>query len=175
MAIGSGVYKIIGMAKFAHKQNSISAMSVCLVLGIWSLHGVQSLAQDTVDSDAQWLAVIHGRMVSVDDNQIVVDAYPNIIAFTDRPQRDVALVDLEDFVEAAWGDDGFFADDPPNAALASAIVDDLDTKIIEMVDVVLDRTLMTISMIPLEGDMPVVGDQIVMFIDGFPAVISGFD
>jgi hypothetical protein len=129
-------------------------------------------AQEDAKTDAQWLAVIHGRMVAVADDQIVVDAYPNIIAFTDRPQRDVTLVDLEDFVEAAWGEDGFFINDPPNAAVASAIRDDLDTKIIEMTAVDLDETRMTISLIPLEGDMPEAGDQIVLFVDGFPTLTA---
>ena len=114
-------------------------------------------AQEDAKTDAQWLAVIHGRMVAVADDQIVVDAYPNIIAFTDRPQRDVTLVDLEDFVEAA---------------VASAIRDDLDTKIIEMTAVDLDETRMTISLIPLEGDMPEAGDQIVLFVDGFPTLTA---
>ena len=129
-----------------------------------------AFAQEVNASDAQWLAVIHGQMVEVADGSIVVDANPNIIAFTDRPQRDVSLVDLEDFVAAAWGEDGFFVDDPPNAAVASAVRDDLDTKIIEMTDVALDNTRMTISMVPLEGDMPRAGDQIILFVDDIPAV-----
>ena len=129
-----------------------------------------ALAQEDNASDAQWLAVIHGQMVEVADRSIVVDANPNIIAFTDRPQRDVSLVDLEDFVAAAWGEGGFFVDDPPNAAVASAVRDDLDTKIIEMTDVALDNTRMTISMVPLEGDMPGAGDQIILFVDEIPAV-----
>lgn len=124
-----------------------------------------ALAQGDDGSDAQWLAVIHGQMVEVSNESIVVDANPNIIAFTDRPQRDVSLVDLEDFVAAAWGEEGFFVDDPPNAAVASAVRDDLDTKIIEMTDVALDNTRMTISMVPLEGDMPGAGDQIILFVD----------
>ena len=66
---------------------------------------------------------------------------------------------------AAWGEEGFFVDDPPNAAVASAVRDDLDTKIIEMTDVALDNTRMTISMVPLEGDMPGAGDQIILFVD----------
>lgn len=129
-----------------------------------------ALAQEDGTSDAQWLAVIHGQMIEVADGSIVVDANPNIIAFTDRPQRDVSLVDLEDFVAAAWGEDGFFVDDPPNAAVASAVRDDLDTKIIEMTDVALDNTRMTIHMVPLEGDMPGAGDQIILFVDEIPAV-----
>ena len=48
--------------------------------------------------------------------------------------------------------------------------DDLDTKIIEMTDVALDNTRMTISMVPLEGDMPGAGDQIILFVDEIPAV-----
>ena len=138
--------------------------AVCAVL-VGLLPSGVVLGQEDPAADAQWLAVIHGQMIEVDDQRIVVDAYPNIIAFTDRPLRDVALVDLEDFVEAAWGEGGFFVDDPPNAAVASAVRDDLDTKIIEMTDVALAETRMTISMVPLEGDMPASGDQVILFID----------
>jgi len=153
------------MNTYPQRPYRASIRIVALAAAISCISTLSAVGQTDQSSDAQWLAVIHGRMEAVADGQIVIDAFPNIIAFTDRPQRDVALVDLEDFVEAAWGEDGFFVDDPPNAALASAIRDDLDTAIIEMTDVSLDQTLMTVSLISLGGDMPDEGDQIVLFVD----------
>jgi hypothetical protein len=73
----------------------------------------------------EWLFVVHADQATLSDDVIsLTDVAPQVIAFTDRPDRLFGTITMEDLA-AAWteGADSF-ADDPPNAILNGVITDD---------------------------------------------------
>lgn len=76
-----------------------------------------SLADDTTKS---WLFVTHAGGFDFDGSTITLnDVVPDLTAFTDRPNRVVQDLALDDFL-GLWADGAAnaFADDPPNAVLS---------------------------------------------------------
>lgn len=116
-----------------------------------------------------WLVIAQGRVVEAGPQTLVIEAAPRGIAFTDRPAREVRLLDLAAFVAAAWGEGGDFRADPPNASL---LTDAGAIAVIEITAAAFDAGRLTLTVTFLEGAPPPVGDHVGITIDAFPTAVN---
>lgn len=112
-----------------------------------------------------WLFVLQGEVTEISDSTMILRPDPRVVAFTDRPNRQVRLADLR-AVASAWGEGATFDTDPPNASLVDET--DGDIGIIEIIDLSVDADGVTATFRRLEGALPAVGDRIALTIDGAP-------
>ena len=68
-------------------------------------------------SDPQWLMVAQGQVTELRPGTLIVASPRKAIAFSDRPERLVKMLDLRSFTAAAWGEGGTLRTDPPNASI----------------------------------------------------------
>jgi len=124
--------------------------------------------QSPADGEIAWLLVVQGEVTEVREGEIVLAVPTTAIAFSDRPDREVRLLDLADFVAAAWADDGGFRADPPNASL----VDETDGEIavVEILGMSISGSSLTVAFEIIEGIGPTAGDRIVFTIDAVSTV-----
>ena len=80
---------------------------------------------ETTDEGAEWLFVVDAEGATLSDTTLTLTGVnPEVIAFTDRPERQSATLSMEDLA-AAWAEGAdSFADDPPNAILGGTYTDD---------------------------------------------------
>jgi hypothetical protein len=119
--------------------------------------------------EPEWLVVAQGRVVELRPGMIILAAPEKAVAFTDRPDRMVAMVDLRSFTGTAWGEGGPFVIDPPNASL---ITDDGRIAVIEIADAIYDNGQLYLTVILLEGDVPDVGVHVGITIDAWPTAVN---
>ena len=119
--------------------------------------------------ETSWLLVISGEVASVADGTMAIAADGPAIAFSDRPERLVRFVALDE-IAAAWADGGAFAGSPPNASL----VDETNRAlgIVELQGLTVTSAVLTFTFSDLEGDAPAVGDIIALTIDAFPTAVN---
>jgi hypothetical protein len=120
-------------------------------------------SQDPGSEEPAWLIVFQGDTTAISAEQMTIAAGPWGMAFTDRPGRQVRIVNLSTLVANAWGEDGTFRRNPPNAAL----IDETGSTIgiIEIGEAAWQDGVMTVSFSSLEGALPAVGDHIALVID----------
>jgi hypothetical protein len=118
-----------------------------------------------------WLIVVQGEVTNVADGAMSLAVPPSAVAFSDRPDRLVGLVDLGRFLALAWADDGDLGENPPNASL----VDETDGEIavIEISGMALAEGTLEIAYSLLDGNAPSAGDRIAVTIDAFPTTVNG--
>lgn len=145
---------------------SARRLAVALSLVIATL-GPPAAAQSP--AEPQWLLVTQGIVAELRPGTIILDAPPGAIVFADRPDRDVAMIDLRGFVAAAWGEAGELRLDPPNASI---ITDTGHIAIIEITDAIYDNGQLTLWVTLLEGEVPDAGDHIGITIDAFPTAVN---
>jgi len=82
-----------------------------------------------------YLFVISGTSGSLDGDTLTLNGVPNVIYFSDRPDRVAGHLSLEKFVES-WnkGSDSFKAD-PPNATLSVLKKDGEENVVVELMSV----------------------------------------
>jgi hypothetical protein len=117
------------------------------------------------DGEASWLLTQTGRAGSMTPNddgtyQLVLDGIdPNVIAFTDRPERDTAVLTVNQLVDS-W--ESTFADAAPNGVLvAHRPGEPADSIVVELFDPQSSGTTMTYTVRVLADEntsMKVVGD-----------------
>lgn len=116
----------------------------------------------------------------------LIDVDPGVIGFTDRPDRDTAVIAVERFVEA-WPT--MFADSAPNAVLVEHQPDgESDSFVVELSDPRLDGTTLSFTAEVLDGedhsgiagvtvtphtDPPAKFQTVSLFIDDTPAGYFG--
>lgn len=126
-------------------------------------------AQVQAPAEPEWLVVAQGQVVELRPGMIILAAPAKAVAFTDRPDRLVAMVDLRSFTSAAWGEGGPFVVDPPNA---SVIGDDGEIAIVEITDAIYDNGQLYLTVTLLEGVVPVAGVHVGITIDAFPTAVN---
>ncbi len=113
---------------------------------------VQTAPSGTLSSNAT--AQASGSMAASEAAEYtltLLDVDSDMIAFSDRPNRDVVNLTVSDFV-AQWNDLGF-GDDPPNAALELMEPQgDIDVTIVELLDPVYDGSTLSYTVRPLSSD-----------------------
>ena len=149
------------------KRVSCFALAGCLVGLSLGTGSADQPAEKRVIPDTQqslsWLVVLQGKVQSIDGDKMVLSPDTRGLAFTDRPFRTALTVDLPKFVAHAWGDDGSFAKDPPNASLINETRQNIGA--VTILDAEWDGTRMAVRFNQLEGIAPKAGDQIGFTID----------
>lgn len=116
---------------------------------------------------AELLFVQESQGVIVDGGtMIMIGVQPQVLFFTDRPERLAGYLTIDEFLSAVSQGPDSFADDPPNATLASLEGD-------EFVDVVLELTHrpryendnLVFKVDVIEGELPLTGGPSALFID----------
>lgn len=115
------------------------------------------------DATQDWLFVLQGQLTEISDTALSLRPDPQVIAFTDRPQRLARLTDVPTLA-LAWGEGEPAKADPPNASLVNEA--DGEIGVIEITDLAGDAGDVTVTFRRLEGTLPAVGDRIALTIDG---------
>ena len=90
---------------------------------------------------------------------------PTTLFFSDRPDRVTGHIPLREFVESWDKGPDSFASNPPNAVLSIFASDDVTDIVVELKDPVLVGSDLTYSIEILDGEMPISGGPIALFID----------
>ena len=122
------------------------------------------------EDKTEWLITIQGDVSEVHDGGLTMAVPANGIAFTDRPERRVAFVDLAAFVATAWAEDGPLRADPPNASL----IDESSNAVAVVTITTMGYAdgMLTVELTLLEGALPAVGDTIALTIDAYPTAVN---
>jgi hypothetical protein len=120
-------------------------------------------AQEAAERPTSWLLVIQGEVTAIGDGTMSLAAEPKIVAFTDRPERRTALLDLAKEVASLWGEGGAFAAVPPNASVVNETEGVIG--IVELASAVIEGGLLRLDFVSLEGALPTVGDVIALTVD----------
>jgi hypothetical protein len=86
------------------------SLALMTVLSVAPIHAAE-------ETKLSWLFVMTGEVESATATEIVINSHPIVVAFTDRPGRQVKATTVGDLVDELWkaGPDSF-EKDPPNAA-----------------------------------------------------------
>ena len=90
---------------------------------------------------------------------------PTTLFFSDRPDRVTGHIPSREFVESWDKGPDSFASNPPNAVLSIFASDDVTDIVVELKDPVLVGSDLTYSIEILDGEMPISGGPIALFID----------
>jgi hypothetical protein len=110
-------------------------------------------AENVIDDSKNpgYLFVISGMSGSLDGDKLTLNGVPNVIYFSDRPDRVAGHLSLKKFVEM-WnqGDDSFKAD-PPNATLSVLKEDEARNVVVELMSVEHKKDSVVFKVVLLEG------------------------
>jgi hypothetical protein len=114
-----------------------------------------------------YLFVISGTSGSLDGDTLTLNGVPNVLYFSDRPNRVAGHLSLEKFVEL-WnkGVDSYKAD-PPNATLSVLKKDGANNIVVELVSVEQKSGSVVFKVAVLEGMGPERFKMSTLFIDLF--------
>jgi hypothetical protein len=116
---------------------------------------------------AELLFVQESRGVTIEgETMTMTGVKPQVLFFTDRPERLAGYLSIDEFLSAVSEGPDSFANDPPNATLASLEGD-------EFVDVVLELTQrpryeddnLVFKIEVIQGETPLTGGPSALFID----------
>ena len=151
---------------FAAAKASMALAFVALILLPPAAGQAQSVAEQT-----SWLVTFQGEVTAISTSEIEVAVSSRGVAFTDRPERRVAMIDIADFVETQWGEDGSFTADPPNVSLF-----DEHKGLIAIVEITkavwLDGVLRLMITRLNEGGLPTAGDYVGFVIDDYAGNVN---
>lgn len=134
------------------------SLALMTVLSVAPIHAAE-------ETKLSWLFVMTGEVESATATEIVINAHPIVVAFTDRPGRQVKATTVGDLVDELWkaGPDSF-EKDPPNAAL---VFGDAQIEIDELKSVRRTGSTVSFSTETLAGTLPRPGAQVAVVIDLF--------
>jgi len=114
-----------------------------------------------------YLFVISGTSGSLKGDTLTLNGVPNVLYFSDRPNRVAGHLSLEKFVES-WnkGVDSYKAD-PPNATLSVLKKEGAKNVVVELLSVEQKSGSIVFKVAVLEGTFPVEFNTGVLFIDLF--------
>ncbi len=112
-------------------------------------------AEHVIDDSTNpgYLFVISGTSGSLDGDILTLNGVPNVIYFSDRPNRIAGRMSLSEFIEM-WnkGSDSFKAD-PPNATLSVLTKDGAKNVVVELMSVEQKGGSVVFKVAMLEGNM----------------------
>jgi len=94
-------------------------------------------AENVIDDSKNpgYLFVISGTSGSLDGDKLTLNGVPNVIYFSDRPDRVAGHLSLEKFVESWNKGVNSFKADPPNATLSVLKKDGAENVVVELMSV----------------------------------------
>jgi hypothetical protein len=126
-------------------------------------------AEHVIDDskEPRYLFVISGTSGSLDGDTLTLNGVPNVIYFSDRPDRVAGHMSVSKFVEM-WdkGDDSFKAD-PPNATLSVLKKDAAKNVVVELMSVEQKSGSVVLKLAVLEGNVTGAFETSSLFIDYF--------
>jgi len=104
-----------------------------------------------------YLFVISGTSGSLDGDKLTLNGVPNVLYFSDRPNRIAGHMSLSEFIEM-WnkGNDSFKAD-PPNATLSVLKKEGSQNVVVELMSVEMKKGSLTFNAKSKLGDWPAPG------------------
>lgn len=129
---------------------------------------------DRASSTQSWMFTLSGNIISTGEGLFLLQPESHVIAFSDRPERSVHTLSLQDFVQNYWGPDASFSEDPPNASLVSSKIKREQTAILVLnkLSYAEDGSLL-VQYELLEGQAPSAGTAGVLVIDAVPTPVNG--
>ena len=127
------------------------------------------------DRPASWLLVTNAQSFDFDGRKIILKGVsPDVVAFTDRPNRVVRDIAPSEFIKI-WkdGQSEAFANDPPNAVL-SVEGRLANPVILELSNPVLTGDALTFDASVLSGTLPTNGGSVSMVVDSLGQSIPLF-
>ncbi len=126
-------------------------------------------AEHVIDDSKEpsYLFVISGTSGSLDGDTLTLNGVPNVVYFTERPDRVAGHLSLEKFVES-WnkGKDRIKAD-PPNATLSMLNKDGAKNVVVELLSAEQKSGSVIFKVVVLEGVLPQAFKESTIFIDHF--------
>jgi len=112
-----------------------------------------------------YLFVISGTSGSLDGDTLTLNGVPNVIYFSDRPNRIAGHMSLSEFIEM-WnkGSDSFKAD-PPNATLSILTKEVVKNVVVELISVEQKSGSVVFKLAVLEGSITGHFHEGTLFID----------
>jgi hypothetical protein len=134
-------------------------------------------AGDAASADFLFVQTAKGMAFDADQNRLTLrGASPVTLFFSDRPERIAGNMKTEDFVPF-WSDgkDSFLSD-PPNADISILEDGKLHQTVAVLQDPALDGEDLVYTVRIIDGDMPVLGEDVSVFIDiiGMPLTPVSF-
>jgi hypothetical protein len=123
-----------------------------------------TLIVEADEIEALFVQTAHGMRYG--DGKVALEGLaPTTLFFSDRPDRVTGHIPSREFVES-WGEGpDSFAANPPNAVLSIFDSDEVRDIVVELKDPVLVGSELTYTVEILDGEMPVSGGPIALFID----------
>ena len=160
-------------------RRQVLAAGAGLALALGTVRPARAQATDDAEPKADFLFVqtATGMAFDANRNRLTLNGVsPVTLFFTDRPERIAGNMSTEAFVPF-WseGTDSFLSD-PPNADLSIIENGELRETVVELRDPVLEDDSLHYTVRIIEGDMPVLGEQVSLFIDviGMPLTPVSF-
>ncbi len=103
-----------------------------------------------------YLFVISGTSGSLDGDTLTLNGVPNVLYFSDRPNRIAGHMSVSEFIEM-WDKGGrydSFKEDPPNATLSVLKKDGAKDVVVELISVVQKSGSVIFKVAVLEGTIP---------------------
>ena len=160
-------------------RRQVLAAGASLALALGTVRPARAQATDDAEPKADFLFVQTSTEMAFDANRnrlTLNGISPVTLFFTDRPERIAGNMSTEAFVPF-WseGTDSFLSV-PPNADLSIIENGELRETVVELRDPVLEDDSLHYTVRIIEGDMPVLGEQVSLFIDviGMPLTPVSF-
>lgn len=128
--------------------------------------GAAAASDDASKADFLFVQTADSMAFAADANRLTLrDVGPSTLFFTDRPERIAGNMSTESFIPF-WseGTDSFLSD-PPNADLSIMVNGELRQVVVELRDPRMVEGNLEYTVKLIEGDMPIVADNVSLFID----------
>ena len=139
--------------------NIVAIFTVMLTL----LPGLVS-AENVIDDSKNpgYILVLSAPSGSLKGDTLTLNGVPNVVYFSDRPNRVAGHLSLEQFVES-WNNS--FKDDPPNAALSVLAKDGDENVVVELMGLDQSNGSIKMTVVVQEGAVPQNFKAATLFID----------
>ena len=124
-------------------------------------------------SEPQWLLIQEAPSARFDGQVLtLVDAEPQTIAFTERPDRLVRHIDHDTYLKM-WGTDiDGFAADPPNAGISSVTARGVVDAVAELRNPRVEAGNLLYDVVVVSGTVPPEASSVSVFIDSCPTSVN---
>jgi len=146
--------------------------TVRLVFAVSILFGIDTAfaaAENVIDDSKypRYLFVLSAQSGSLEGNKLTLDGVPNVIYFSDRPNRIAGHMSLEKFLEMWDKGADSFKEDPPNAVLS--ISDEYGEKnaVLKLSQPLIKENALNFKTRIIEGNIPHAFQNATIFIDNW--------
>ncbi len=124
-------------------------------------------------SEPQWLLIQEASSARFDGHVLtLVDAEPETIAFTERPDRLVRHIDQDTYLKM-WGTEiEGFAADPPNAGISSVTAAGVVDAVAELRNPRIEAGNLLYDIVVVSGTIPPDASSVSVFIDSCPTSVN---